>query len=265
MSTSKNVNELFNQAHNEGTLSAQSMQTIQILDPGAQINNALGIKVDDVQASEVVLVSLLVDDSGSIRFAGNADVVREGHNGCLDALSKSKQKDNVLVHTRYLNGQILYPYCALDGATKMDTHNYNPNGGTPLNDETVTMLATVLAKCQEFKANGVPCRTVTLIVTDGRDEHSHKTTVSQVAHLVKDMLMQETHIIAAMGIDDGVTNFKAVFSEMGIRPEWILTPANTQSDIRKAFGVFSQSAVRASQSAASFSKTAGGGLGGFTA
>lgn len=265
MSTSKSVNELFQQAKDDGTLSAQSMQAIQIIDPGAQISNALGIKVDDVQASEVVLVTMSIDDSGSIRFAGNSDAVRDGHNQCVEALMKSKQKDNVLIHTRYINGTILYPYSPLDGATRMDAQNYNPNGGTPFYDDMMLTLATVMAKCQEFKANGVPCRSVTMFITDGRDEHSHKASPSAVEHLVKDMLMQETHIIAAMGITDGSTNFEQVFKEVGIRPEWILTPSNNQSDIRKAFNVFSQSAVRASQSAASFSKTAGGGLGGFTA
>jgi len=47
---------------------------------------------------------------------------------------------------------------------------------------------------------------------------------------------------------------------MGIRDEWILTPGNSEAEIRKAFRVFSQSAVRASQGAGSFSQS---GLGGF--
>jgi len=48
---------------------------------------------------------------------------------------------------------------------------------------------------------------------------------------------------------------------MGIPDAWILTPGNNASDIRKAFNVFSQSAVRASQGAGAFSKTALGGFG----
>ena len=46
---------------------------------------------------------------------------------------------------------------------------------------------------------------------------------------------------------------------MGIEDRWILTPGNNPSEIRRAFQVFSQSAVRASQ-AASFSQ---GTVGGF--
>jgi hypothetical protein len=80
-----------------------------------------------------------------------------------------------------------------------------------------------------------------------------------VAALVDDMLRSENHIVAAMGIDDGDTDFHKVFAAMGIPREWILTPGNTSSEVRKAFQVFSQSAVRASQTTA-FSKTALGGF-----
>jgi hypothetical protein len=86
-------------------------------------------------------------------------------------------------------------------------------------------------------------------------------TVQEVKALAQDMLRKEVHIIAAMGIDDKRTDFHGVFKDMGVRDEWILTPGNSPSEIRKAFQVFSQSAVRASQNAASFSKTALGGFG----
>ena len=46
---------------------------------------------------------------------------------------------------------------------------------------------------------------------------------------------------------------------MGIRDEWILTPANSDGEIRKAFQVFSQSAMRVSQSAANFNSLGGFG------
>jgi hypothetical protein len=143
----------------------------------------------------------------------------------------------------------------------MDSQNYDPDKGTPLYDQTVVLLATVLAKYQEFENNGVACRTVTLILTDGADMHSIKQSPATVKRLVDDLLLTESHIIAAMGIDDeGHTDFRQVFEEMGIRPEWILTPGNTPSEIRKAFQVFSQSAVRASQGGASFSQTSVGGF-----
>lgn len=242
-------------------LSAASVQALNAIDIGAQIQAGLGISIDDVMASEVVLVTIMPDDSGSIQYGNNAKLVRDGHNAVLDSLQSSNHKDSILVHNRYLNGYVLYPYCPLEQAVRMDTHNYNPNQGTPLYDRMVVLLGTVLAKSQEFSDNGVPVRTVTLIITDGEDAHSVRANAHTVANLVQDMLMAETHIIAAMGIDDGSTDFRQVFREMGIRDEWILTPGNSASEIRKAFQMFSQSAVRASQSAAGFSQAALGGFG----
>jgi hypothetical protein len=188
-------------------------------------------------------------------------VVRDGHNLVLDALQHSHQQGSILAHTRYLNGQVLFPYCPILQTVRMDTHNYDPALGTPLYDQTVVLLGTVLAKAQEFADNGVPVRTVTLLITDGADEHSQRATAQTVAMLVKDMRQAETHIIAAMGIDDGSTDFRQVFRDMGLEDQWILTPGNSASQIRRAFQVFSQSAVRASQSAGHFGQTVLGGFG----
>ncbi|WP_299412209.1 hypothetical protein [Acaryochloris sp. IP29b_bin.148] len=258
MSQVPNLNALFQAAQADGVLSNTSMQTLNIVDIGAQIQAGLGTPVDDVMASEVVLVTIMPDDSGSIRFAGNGAVVRAGHNTVLDTLATSPQQDQILVHNRYLNGQVLYPYCPVDQAIRMDQHNYDPNLGTPLYDQTLVLLATVLAKAQSFIENGVPVRTVSLIITDGADAHS-RHSARKVKGMVEDMLRTEDHIIAAMGIEDGQTDFKQVFREMGLRDQWILTPGNSQNEIRKAFQLFSQSALRASQSAASFNSLGGFG------
>jgi len=261
MSQTVGLSQLFQNAEDGGNVSAGALAAIQVADLGEQIQMGLGIEIDQVTASEVVLVTIMPDDSGSIRFAGNSQLVRDGHNLVLDSLLKSKQKDGILTHTRYLNGSVLFPYCPIDQAIRMDTHNYDPNLGTPLYDQTAVVLATVLAKAQEFEDNGVPCRTVTLLITDGADEHSRIQRPGTINKLVTDMLKAERHIIAGMGISDGSTNFRRVFEEMGIPDNWILTPGNNQSEIRRAFQVFSQSAVRASQGAKSFSQTAVGGFG----
>jgi hypothetical protein len=259
--TPSQVAKLLKAAHDDGELSPAALRALSVPDLGAQIQAGLGMRVDDVQASEVVLVTMMPDDSGSIRFAGNTEAVRTGHNLVLDALLACRQRDGILVHTRYLNGTVLNPYCLLDQALRMDKHNYDPNQGTPLYDQTVVVLGTVLAKAREFADSGVPARTVTLLISDGADEHSTRATARDVAALVGDLARAESHIVAALGVSDGSTDFHRVFSGMGIEDRWILTAGANASEIRRAFQVFSQSAVRASQGAASFSKAA---LAGFT-
>lgn len=259
---SQNANQLLKSAVATGNLSTAAMQALNVRDIGAEIEAGMGVSIDDVQSSEVVLVTIMPDDSGSIRMAGNAQPVRDGHNLVVEAMSETKQVNSILAHTRYLNGTVLYPYCPITKAEKMTSSNYDPNMGTPLYDQSVVLLGTVIAKAQEFADAGINCRTITLIISDGADCHSNRSTAADVARIVHDMLKTENHIIAAMGFSDGSTDFEQVFREMGIPDQWILTSGNTKSEIRKAFQLFSQSAVRASQSAASFSKTAMGGFGG---
>lgn len=243
----KKVGKLLEDAHAQGVLSAKSLASLDIRDVGAQIQAGLGVTIDDIAASEVVLVTMMPDDSQSIASAGNTDAVRDGHNFVLEALLGSKQSGEVLAHTRYLNGFVLTPYTALEHAVKMNRTNYSPNLGTPLFDQAVVVLGTVIAKSQELAQAGIAVRTVTLIITDGGDYGSTRCKAADVQALVADMLAQENHIVAAMGISDGTTDFKAVFRAMGIPDRWILTPGNSASEIRRAFAVFSQSAVRASQ------------------
>ena len=264
--SSQNVSELFSQAVEEGNVSEAAVQTIQLLDAGANIQAALGVDVEDISASDVILVTFMPDDSGSIRTGGNSQIMRDGHNQILDALGGSKQDDSILVHCRYLNGEILYPYGLLSSAIRMDNHNYNPNKGTPLYDESIILLASVLAKAQEFANNGVPVRTVTAIITDGSDQHSVKAEdrPDMVKIVIDSMLAQENHIVCGVGIQDNYgTDFEDVFQQMGIMKEWILTPKNDASEIRAAFDFVSKSAVSASQAAAgaSFSKIALAGFG----
>jgi hypothetical protein len=256
------VPALIQRARDEGDLSAQSLDAIMLAaDIGAQIQAGLGVAPDDVPSSEVTLVTMMPDDSGSIRSARNEDAVRAGHNEVLDTLERSKQADGVLVHTRYLNGQVLYPYRPLAGAPRMTASNYKAVHGTPLYDQTVVLLGTVLAKAKELEGAGIPVRTVTLLVTDGADAHSSQQTPQSVRRLVEDLRRTETHVVAAMGIDDGSTDFRRVFHDMGIPDEWILTLGSSASDIRAAFRLFSQSAVRVSQ-AAGVGAGAFGGFGG---
>ncbi|HEY1555989.1 MAG TPA: hypothetical protein VGF94_14225 [Kofleriaceae bacterium] len=248
------VKKLLEEAHQAGALSADSLAALEVVDVGAQIQAGLGVTIDDLTAAEVVLVTMMPDDSHSIATAGNIDAVRDGHNLVLDALAGSKQSGEVLAHTRYLNGHVLFPYTALEHAQRMTPANYDPRLGTPLFDQAVVVLGTVIAKAQELAQAGIAVRTVTLIITDGGDYGSQRCRAADVAALVRDMLGQESHVVAAMGISDGSTDFRAVFRAMGIPDRWILTPGNSATEIRRAFAVFSQSAVRA---------TAGAALGGF--
>jgi hypothetical protein len=261
MNDKRNLQKLFDNSKDEGGLSDTSFQLLSLPDLGAKIQQGLGIAVDDIPASEVFMLSLLVDDSASIESAGNSRLVVDGTNLILEALSASKEQSGILVHTRYLNGCVLNAYTPLADAVRLDAKNYAATGTTPLYDETVALLGTVIAKTQELADAGVPSRSVTVIITDGADCGSQRHDARAVKSIVTDMLRAEGHIVAAVGLSDGSTDFKRVFREMGIDDRWILTPAANQSDIRSAFRVISQTALRTSQAGPTFSRAAAGGFG----
>lgn len=262
MSDPVDINALLHGAANDGLLGGEALGVLTGIDDlGARIQAGLGTPADLVQSAQVILVALMPDDSGSMEHV--TDDVLNGHNGVIDALKQSKQADSILFYSKLLNGRLVNPYTPLDQATLLSRGNYRATGCTPLFDESLGLLGTVMAKSQEFSANGVPVRTISLIMTDGADNQS-RHTARQVEPLVRDLLRAENHIVAAMGIAETPAQqqqFRGVFKEMGIEDKWILTPANTAHDLRAAFQMFSNSAVRASQGQVNFSNVAGGGFG----
>jgi len=259
---SQTAQSLIQGAHDDGDINSGSLSALaNITDIGNVIQQGLGMQVSDLQASEVVLVTFLVDDSQSIAGAGNEQPMRDGVNGCLQALVDSKQQDNIVVRIVYLNGTQLVPYTPLSNVPFLDTNNYRANGCTPLYDESVKTLATIIAKTKDFENNGIQVRTITAICTDGQDYGSHASDASDVSTIVTDMVGTEKHIVAGIGFDNGSTDFRKIFSEMGITSNWILTTGATADDIRRAFQVFSKSAASASKSAAHFAQTNAGGFG----
>ncbi len=252
------VGDLIQGAANDGSLSAKSQTSLKNFpNLDAQIRQGLGIKPDEVATKDVTIVSVLIDDSGSIRFASMAGAVRQGHNAIVKSIMESKQEDNILMMTKYLNGHVLTPYVKVQDVPLMDSHNYDPNGSTPLYDQSVIFLASVMAKYKQFDDAGVPCRGISLIVTDGEDVSSEKSVAKDVKNIVKDLLKTEDHIVAAMGIGDEVAFWDKIFEDMGIPEDWRLTPSMSEHDIRSAFSLFSKSAVKASQSGAIISQIGG--------
>ena len=273
------VQNLFSKGASIGVLSPKDLKGVDVEDLGAQIQEGLGaLTPEDIQADHTTLVTFLVDDSSSIQLRNNAQLIREGHNMIVSALAGTAQKRGILMQCRYLNGKQLYPFVQVENAILMDDKNYRPNGSTPLYDQSIVALLAAEAKRDECLQGGVPSRCVTVALTDGADyRSSHRA--QDVAAVVHKLIKSEAHIILAMGIFDGDvdrkgkevpgtgTDFRKVFADMGIpdgtngAPDWILTPGNTPSEVRRAFNMVSQKSQSASQGAQAFSKAAMGGFG----
>jgi hypothetical protein len=184
----------------------------------------------------------------------------------LGAFKASKQRDNVFVYGRLLNGDIVNPFMLLDVAPELDSQNYDESlfSGTPLYDSSFDFLAAVVAEAERYRQElNIVARTISLIISDGMDEHSRKhRSPAALKQFIMDLNASEDHIVAGMGVQHRSINFFDVFGKsMGIEDKWILTPKSDPSDIRKAFQVFSLTAIRMSQSGALFSQAKGAGFG----
>jgi hypothetical protein len=226
--------DLLQRAYASGELSKESSQAlIAAGDIGREVGQALG---SGSQGDELLLVTILADDSGSIlSIPGGAEAVRQGHNHCLDALNTEKDA-KVLIHTRYLNAGSLAPYDDLPNAVRLSIENFNPSAGqTPLYRQSVVTLGAVIAKVQEQKAAGRKVRSFTLIITDGGDNASGGLTARDVNFLISDVLnFSDDYIVAGMGIGNRAY-FRNIFRHMGIPDGWILTADASPDDIRKLF------------------------------
>ncbi len=264
------LNDLFQQAQTDGTLSAEGSNVVNLVDHGANIAAGLGGSVDDVAASQVMVVGVLVDDSTSMdavitdaqgKSTHVVDVVREEVNNMMAALLGTKQRDGIYVLISALNSGVICPFKPVASVPKLTEANYDANGLTPLYDATVAFLATVVAKLQKFTAAGVQARAVTFILTDGDDVGSKIERPESLAPLVRSILESETHLVLGLGMGKG--KFRDTFTRMGLNPKCIRVAGASASEIRQAIGAASQSMVQASQVAPGLavSQAVAGGFG----
>ena len=99
----------------------------------------------------------------------------------------------------------------------------------------------VVAKVQEFEGAGIAARTWTLIVSDDGD--SNRRSPADVAIVVKE-LNCEQHLVLAIGVSDGTTDFNQVFVSMGVKPHNIhVASGKDAAALRRMFNQASQSAA----------------------
>lgn len=242
------VSALVSSARAAGTISAQTEQIITGDLGAVVIAGAAGKDAEDIVASDVTLVTLLVDGSSSIHQRQLAGAVREGQNQLVDALADSRERDSILVALWVFNDdlQVVHSYVGLDDVTRLDDKSYRPGGVTRLYDTWCDALSANVAYAQRLRDAGTPCKSVVVVITDGEDCGSRRR-IGQCAALSRDLLASEQFTLAFVGVGSDV-DFQAVARGMGVPDGCIAIQAQaTPSSIRKVFRMVSQSAIRASR------------------
>lgn len=247
MSSTK-IESLLGKAQSLGTLGAQSSQLLSGHLGAVVIAGAAGKDAEDITASDVTLVTLLVDASSSIYEGKLEDAVREGQHLLVDALSATRERDAILMAMWTFNDElrVLHSYVSLDDVVRLDAKNYRGAGCTRLYDTWCDALAANVAYAQQLRDSGTPTKSVVVVVTDGQDVGS-KRRAADCARLSKDLLASEMFTLAFVGVGSGF-DFHAIARQMGVPDGNIAVAAQaTPSAIRRVFRMVSQSAIRASQ------------------
>jgi hypothetical protein len=256
------LDALIQSATRSGTLSPTSRA---LIDAGISgdlgdlvLAGARGASLETIEATDVLLVTLLLDASSSIHAAGLEQAIRDGSNTLIDTFRDCRESDSILLATWLFNHEerVLHSYVATADATKLDAKNYAGVGGTRLFDTYCDALAANVAYAQQLRDAGTPTRSVLVVLTDGEDCGS-KRRVSDCAALSKDVLRSEQFVLAFIGVGDA-QSFRSTARAMGI-PDGcveVLTHATPES-LRRLFHLVSQSALQVSRGAVSPGPSAG--------
>lgn len=206
-----------------------------------QIQSGSGVGVNEYPHPEVRLVTFLLDDSQSMY--GNVGLMVNGFNDIINALKtgSKRQQQQTLVSCLFLNKGLLFPYTYLESVRPLQDRDVMADGMTPLYNQAVAVIGGVLLKAKDFDDNGISTRSWSMILSDGGN-NVRGSSERDVAAIIN-KLNVEQHKVLGFGIDDGETDFKAVFQSMGIHPNNVLVASNDPSAIRRQFNAASQSAV----------------------
>lgn len=242
------VSQLFASAVATGVLSPATSGLITGNLGPMVLAGAAGKALEDITASDVTLVTVLIDASSSIASRRLEQAIRDGQNSLLDAFGGAKERDAILVACWTFNDDmdVLHSYVPVDDATRLDTKNYRGSGATKLYDTWCDALAANVAYAQRLRDGGTPTRSVVVVITDGEDVGSRRGTL-ECSKLSRDLLASEQFTLAFVGVGNDV-DFDKVAKAMGVPAGCILVQKDaTPTGLRKTFQLVSRSAIRASQ------------------
>jgi hypothetical protein len=247
MTSDHNIGELVEGAYIDGELSMESIEVLRRSEVAKLLPSGLGS--DSAKDAEILLVTIVADDSDSIRQRKATKAIREGHNRLVALLRESPSSEHVFVTTRFLNGTIINPFVRVQKAVLLDERNYSEAnfGGTPLHHQAVVTLGTVMLQTQVLEQEHCRVRSITLIISDGEDSMkymnvpTYSSTAAEVAFIARDMSKTGNHLLAAYAVGDD-KSLISEFLKMGIERKWVLTSPDALGSLLE----FAKAAVTAS-------------------
>jgi len=204
----------------------------------------VGAGVDALDATEVTLVSVLLDMSGSM--SSHQRGVREAWDLMLESLRGAKAATSILVSAWTFADvpDVLSGYRPASDHAPLGA-SYSPGGCTALHDALLGAMTGLVSYGQALAESGVPSKRVLFVLTDGADNAS-RVSAADVKRVASALQKDEAYTLAFAGF--GSNDLVVVADSLGFKQ--VITTGASASDLRRVFRQVSQSVIRVSQSAA---------------
>lgn len=167
-----------------------------------------GIRTEHLGATEYTLVTIAVDETGSV--SGFGKELRDSLVAAVEACQKSPRSDNLLLRVikfsdRFPNGiEELHGFKPLPEIDpKKDYQMFNPGGMTPLCDACFNAIGAMNAYGQKLVDDDFGVNAIGFVITDG-GENSSVATMNMVKQEAKKAItgeIVESMVIVLIGIN----------------------------------------------------------------
>ena len=242
------VKNLINSAVSQGEVDNDAGQIMINSLNDTNILSCTGVGVDELSTDVVNLISIRLDASFSM--SPNEQVVRDAYDELvIKAMRESKQHKSMLVCSGVFDDDVrpLYGFKKVDDIGKIGSQYLARGGSTSLYDAAIEAMTSTRAYAKPLNDSGVHTKCVVIILTDGGNNNGTMDP-DRVKKVADDCMKSEMFYLVYVGFNQGPsdkTMHEAAAKAIGF-PN-VLTTDNSASEVRKAMGLVSQSAIRASQ------------------
>ena len=240
-------------AVSQGTINAeQAKDALEQLDDMA-LGGCAGVDPDDIDSEEVTLVSVVLDESGSM-YSHREAVIEAFNEWFLKPIQGARNAESILVSAWTFSDmdgkdavRLLHGYTPVPDCPKLTKSKYKPDGGTPLFEAIHHTLTGMIAYAATLADAGTRTKCIVIVLSDGWENASKRgITDMKVKRLSESALAQETFVLSYVyfGYEaDGDQHAEKV----GFPKRHRLTANKSDAEIRRVFGTMSASVISTSQ------------------
>jgi len=185
---------------------------------------------------ELTAILIIMDASGSMHSLATDTI--GSFNQFLDEQKLVPGEVIVSLYTFNTKSTLVYDFISLNSVTSLTNKTYTPEGGTALLDAMGTAIDSFGQKLAALSEEERPSKVLTLVVTDGQENSSHRYTAEQIKNMVQHQKDVYSHEFVFMGANiDAIT----AGTNLGISTNNTLNYVPTAAGTHQLYNTISES------------------------